>query len=328
MVSLRMLFSLCLLVILISQATAEQEDQYHDSICFEIGEYASNSTYNTNLNTVLSMLTSNTQIDYGYYNASYGQEPDRVYATGLCRGDITPHDCRACLNNSTFYLLKQCPHQKKAVGLGGYVKCILHYSYTSIFGYQESSVLYYFLCETNVTDWDQYSYDVNKLLSRLKEKAATTDSSLNRKFASGNATGASSETVYAVVQCSPELTVAECSDCLDGAFSEIPTYCNNRSGCEMFKLSCNFRYENSSFYEPMADTIALQLSPQGSPPPSASPAPSTTAESSENTYHGITILHTHTHMLGMIYFYLIILLLLRKGFNLKNLEPLWYLEFT
>ncbi|KAG4998415.1 hypothetical protein JHK85_029854 [Glycine max] len=283
MVTQRASFYLCLLVILITQATAEPDDQY--PVCLSRGgDYAPNSTYHTNLNTVLSRLTSNTQIDYGFYNSSYGQDSDRVYATGLCRGDVSRHTCLTCLNNSSFFLLKNCPHQKEAVGFGGYDKCILHYADQSMFSYQDSSFRFYFWEETNVTNWDQYSYVLNQLLSRLRVKAATSNSNLNRKFAAGNATvpTPSSQTIYAVVQCYPDLTAAECNDCLIGAFSEIPKNCNNRSGCGVTILSCNFRYENSSFYEPTPDTITLQFSPQGSP----SPTPSITSNSSESTYHG------------------------------------------
>nr|KYP55991.1 Cysteine-rich receptor-like protein kinase 26 [Cajanus cajan] len=59
------------------------------------------------------------------------------------------------------------------------------------------------MSETNVTDWDQYSFVLNKLLATLRDKAAT-DSHLKRKYASGNATAPNSQTIYAVAQCSPD----------------------------------------------------------------------------------------------------------------------------
>ena len=67
-------------------------------VCSDKGNYTSNSTYKANLNHLLSTLTSNTQIDYGFYNSSYGQDPDKVYAIGLCRGDVNSDECRSCLN--------------------------------------------------------------------------------------------------------------------------------------------------------------------------------------------------------------------------------------
>jgi len=119
-------------------------------------------------------------------------------------------------------------------------------------------------------------------------KAATTDSYLNRKYASVNATGPDSQAVYASVQCAPDLTVAECNDCLGGAISELPKCCSSRSGGVVIKFRCNFRYENFSFYEPTADTQTLQLSPPGSPSPPPSPSLSTTTKFPQSTYHGIS----------------------------------------
>lgn len=63
------------------------------------GRFTANRTYHTNLNTLLSNLTSNKGIDYGFYNLSYGKNTDKVYAIGLCRGDVKPDECRSCLNN-------------------------------------------------------------------------------------------------------------------------------------------------------------------------------------------------------------------------------------
>ena len=237
---------LCSLVILLSQATAKQD--YMNTTCIAgTPDYAPNSTYLTNLNTLLSNLASNAQIDYGFYNSSYGQDPDRVYATGLCRGDAAPDTCRSCFNNSGFLLPKHCPLHKRAVAVND--QCMLHYAEHSILGYIESDYRVYFWSETIVKDWHQYNYVLTKLLSRLRVKAATSHESHdpNRKFAAGHATSPSVPTIYAVVQCQPDLTVAQCNDCLEGAFSELQKCCNNRSGGGVVKFSCNFRYENSRF---------------------------------------------------------------------------------
>jgi hypothetical protein len=130
MVSSRLLFLLFAICMLISQAIAQPEFRYQ--LCLENGNYTSNSTYNANLNNLLSSLSSNTQIDYGFYNVSYGQNPDKVYAIGLCRGDVKPDMCRSCLNNATNLLPLVCPNKKDAIG--GYDECMLRYSFRNIFG--------------------------------------------------------------------------------------------------------------------------------------------------------------------------------------------------
>ena len=51
---------------------------------------------------------------------------------------------------------------------------------------------------------------------------ATIGGSLS-KFAEANATASNFQTPYALVQCTPELSVQDCSDCLVGATRDIPT---------------------------------------------------------------------------------------------------------
>ena len=118
--------------------------------------YTSSSTYNTNLNQVLSSLSSNTEIDYGFYNFSYGQSPDKVYSLGLCRGDAKPDICRSCLNNATNLLPLRCPNQKEAIGWYDY--CMLRYSFRDIFGIMEISPPFYMCSGNNVSaNYDQFS---------------------------------------------------------------------------------------------------------------------------------------------------------------------------
>ena len=114
MVSSRLLFFLSAILILIVQAFAQPPSFLYYS-CLDTGNYTKNSTYETNLNQLLSSLYSNTEIDYGFYNSSYGQNSDEVYAIGLCRGDVKTDVCRNCLKNSSDLLTRLCP-EKEAIG--------------------------------------------------------------------------------------------------------------------------------------------------------------------------------------------------------------------
>ncbi|RVW21209.1 putative cysteine-rich receptor-like protein kinase 9 [Vitis vinifera] len=61
-----------------------------------------NTTYQTNLNLLLSFLSSNATIDSGFYNATVGREPsDVVYGLFLCRGDLSPQLCQECVGAAT-----------------------------------------------------------------------------------------------------------------------------------------------------------------------------------------------------------------------------------
>ncbi|KAI4298620.1 hypothetical protein L6164_032156 [Bauhinia variegata] len=169
----------CLLV----SITAQPVFRY--SYCFNYNNYTTNSVYKTNLNTLLSNLTSNAEIDYGFYNLSYGVNLDRVNAIGLCRGDVKPYDCRSCLDNSRVRLPHECPVQKKAIG--GYDECMLYYSNHLMSGLVESNFSIHMWNIEYALDWNQYNQVVRDLLNRIRSTAASGDS--HRKFAVANTTG-------------------------------------------------------------------------------------------------------------------------------------------
>ncbi|KAL9317352.1 hypothetical protein ACSQ67_013869 [Phaseolus vulgaris] len=224
------------------------------------GNYTANSTYSTNLKTLLSTLSSNTQIEYGFYNFSYGQNTDTVYAIGLCRGDQQPEECRSCLNNSRVDLTESCPNQKKAILWSD--KCMLRYSNHTIFNQMETFPGYYMWNQANATDATQFNEVLGNSMKSLKDTAASGDS--RRKYATAeNATGLNFQTIYGLVQCTPDLSQQECTQCLDGAISEIPTCCNGKVGGRVLRPSCNIRFETYSFY---GATTTLDPDPEAPPP--------------------------------------------------------------
>ncbi|XP_028185921.1 putative receptor-like protein kinase At4g00960 [Glycine soja] len=238
-------FICCLLfIITISQASAQPSFVNHFCLS-DKGRFTANSTYHTNLNTLLSNLTSNTGIDYGFYNLSYGENMDKVNAIGLCRGDVKPDECSSCLNNSTVLLTQLCPNQKEAIGW--YDKCMLRYSNRSIYGVMETSPLFYLSEITNATDVDQFNQVLGNLMSNLTGIAASGDS--RRKYAAASATATNIQAIYGLVQCTPDLSQPECKHCLIGAISEIPRCCNGKIGGRVLRPSCNIRYENYPFYD-------------------------------------------------------------------------------
>jgi len=260
MVFSRLLLFLSAIFILTAQAVA-QPAAFLYQYCFnDNGNYTANSTYATNLNHLLSSLSSNTEIDYGFYNSSYGQNSDQVYATGLCRGDVSPGDCRDCLNNDTSRITQICPNQKEAIG--GYDNCMLRYSNSSILGVMETRPAFYMWNPNNVSAnfVDQFNNNLSALLKNLRNQAVAGGSL--RKFAVGNATAPNFQTLYALVQCTPDLSELDCNNCLLGAFQDIPNCCNGKVGGRVIEPSCNIRFEINQFYDSTAAP-----SPVSPPPP-------------------------------------------------------------
>ncbi|XP_061353836.1 cysteine-rich receptor-like protein kinase 44 isoform X3 [Gastrolobium bilobum] len=262
-------FLCCLLFVIISQTSGQPSYVFH--LCTnDKGNYTANSTYHANLNTLLSNLTSNTEIDYGFYNFSYGQNTDKVNAIGLCRGDLKSDACRSCLNYSRVFNLTQlCPNQKEAIVW--FDKCMLRYSNRSIFGIMETyPPLNYLWNDVNATDVDQFNKVLFNLMRNLKGAAASGDS--RRKYAADNATVSTFQTIYGIVQCTPDLSSQGCKDCLDGAITLIPECCNANRGVTVIGPSCNVRYQTYRFYDPtpILDPGTPAPAPLASPPPSPS----------------------------------------------------------
>jgi hypothetical protein len=105
----------------------------------------------------------------------------------------------------------------------------------------------------NVTQVEQFNnlLAIGNLMKKLKEKAASSNDS-RVKYATGNETDVSLnfQTIYGLVQCTPDLSFQDCTRCLDDAIYEIPTCCNNKMGGRVVKPSCKIRFESALFYDP------------------------------------------------------------------------------
>jgi hypothetical protein len=262
----RLVFIFCFILLCPVPLTFAQQDQY---VCSGSGNYTSNSSYRANLNSLLASISSNTEIDYGFYNFSAGENPDRVNVIALCRGDISTDDCRSCVNKSSHDLLQYCPNQKEAIIWPD--KCMLRYSNKSIFGVMEASPIYAFFNTANVSDVEGFNQVLRPLLDGLRDRAASGNST--RKFAAGSAIAPAFQTIYALVECTPDLDYLECNNCLGTAAGFIPQCCNGKQGGKYVTPSCDLRYEVYTFYDPAAEAPPPSPLPSPSPPPPPSPPP-------------------------------------------------------
>jgi hypothetical protein len=265
MCCLRLFLSLFFFLVLIHPATRTVAQHCYN----ENGNYTSNSTYRGNLKSVLASMSSNTEIDYGFYKFSTGEFPDKVNAIALCRGDISPEECRSCVNATSHDLLKICPNQKEAITWPD--KCTLRYSNRDIFGVMESRPLFAFYNTGNVSDVEGFNRVLTPLLERLRNSAASGNST--RKFALGSDYAPNFQTIHALVECTPDLDQTDCNNCLLAAEEFIPQCCNGKQGGRYVTPSCDLRYEIYSFYDPTAEAppqppvLPVSSTPVLLPPP-------------------------------------------------------------
>ncbi|KAM1224802.1 hypothetical protein COP2_044827 [Malus domestica] len=214
------------------------------------GNYTTGSTYQTNLNGLLFDLHSYNN-GYGYFNSSRGENIDRVYTIGLCRGLIREDVCSMCPTDAANYIREGCPNQE---AIGWQNDCMLRYSNRSIYGMMQTNPDFYLKNDANVsTGLDAFSQERSHLLNRLAQKTVTGGDL--RKFATGNASIPSTDiTIYGLVECTPELSEQSCIDFLNYTIGVFGSCCSASIGVRIVTPSCGLRYENFTFFYDTTET--------------------------------------------------------------------------
>ncbi|GAU14933.1 hypothetical protein TSUD_47260 [Trifolium subterraneum] len=125
---------------------------------------------------------------------------------------------------------------------------MLRYSDRSIFGLMEQLPWFPMENGQSVTEVDPFNRVLGNLMKKLKEKAASSNDSCV-KYATDKESDASLnfQTIYGLVQCTPDLSFQDCLDCLNGAIAYLPV---SKYGGRVVEPSCNIRYESWRFYDP------------------------------------------------------------------------------
>ena len=132
---------------------------------------------------------------------------------------------------------------------------MVRYANRSIFDRMEQGPYFWvYDVRSNVSDVVGFNQSRMTLLGRLSDQAAAGDS--RYKYALGEiADDRNFRKIYALVQCTPDLSSSACRDCLYNASGLIPQCCNARQGGRVIYPSCNFRYEIDRFYDPSTNSI-------------------------------------------------------------------------
>ncbi|KAK6124043.1 hypothetical protein DH2020_042212 [Rehmannia glutinosa] len=181
----------------------------------------------------------------------------------MCRGDVQLPECRECIQNITAGLLDFCPNQKQAIAWYWNI-CMLRYSNKTILGTLATPPPGLWVRDTrNATSYEQFKASLRTLLDNLRGRAAYGGPL--RKVAAGNVTATDFQSIYALVQCTPDLSPEDCGKCLIEAAKDIPRCCDGMRGGIVFWPSCNIRFEMYSFYnETRLQELALPGEGDGS----------------------------------------------------------------
>jgi hypothetical protein len=223
--------------------------------------FTDNSTYQSDLDLVLSSLSSNATLVTGFSNASAGE----VSGLFLCRGDVNTRVCQDCVAYAAKEILQRCPFQFGAIIW--YDECLLRYSNESIFstinywpGQSLSNLLF-----IQEAEKERFIRLMDSTWNSLTTRAS--NSVTGKKFATEevefNSSLAVSQTLYSLVQCTPDLSVSDCYNCLRVAIGNLPLYSDGRQGGRVLLPSCNIRLEVYPFYNFTAASSAFPPLPPG-----------------------------------------------------------------
>ncbi|XP_028776271.1 uncharacterized protein LOC114733027 [Neltuma alba] len=190
--------------------------------CSTHHNFTANSTFDFNLNTLFSSLTSNETAHLDFYNTTVDGGGETIYGLFMCRGDVNQDACHQCVVESTAELAYYCRFSKAA-------------------------------------------YEAAKP-ALMKKKSAT------------KAVVVDIQTLYVMVQCTPDLSPGDCRTCLSGVIGNLPWCCEGKIGGRVAYPSCFARYELYMFFNSSTPLRPVRLPPPPPPPPPAPLTPPTPSD--------------------------------------------------
>lgn len=248
--------------IFISLSNSEASTDYRAHVCPNTTIFNPNTTYKSNLDRVLSFLVTNSSIrDTLYHNTSVGRNPGTiVYGSFLCRGDISSEECKDCVQTATRALTQlYCPVEKEAVIW--YNNCIVRYSNVSFFGKIADEPEITTWTESRVMEPERFNRLLENTMTELVTKASNATIG-DKKFAVKKENYTEFQSLYCLLECSPDLSGLDCNRCLKSQVAQLPTCCAGKEGGNGYNPSCYIRFEVFPFYNEMSSSIPF-------PPPAS-----------------------------------------------------------
>ncbi|KAK4258914.1 hypothetical protein QN277_005309 [Acacia crassicarpa] len=215
---------------------------YSSHACTDSLTYKPKTTFETNLNLLLSSLPSKASGGSHFYRTRTGDAaPDAVNGLFLCRGDTLAAACRECVSAAAGEIKRRCPDQKEAIIW--YDTCMVRYSNQSFNKIVPSTDL---SNTEDVAPEDKERF--NEVLSGMLNSAAAKVLKSQNKFATEQVNFTTTETLYGLEQCTPDLTVSDCNTCLRSAIAAVPNCCDGKRGSTVLLPACNIRYEFYPFF--------------------------------------------------------------------------------
>ncbi|XP_028767777.1 cysteine-rich receptor-like protein kinase 10 [Neltuma alba] len=177
--------------------------------CSTGSNFTANSSFDSNLQTLFSSLTSNETANLDFYNTTVGRGGETVYGLFMCVGHVNQDICRQCVANS-----------------------ILQAGFMNV---------------------------MTIALNQMADEASK--SAVMKQKCRTNKVAVEFQTMYVLVQCTPDLSSADCRRCLSGVIGDFRWYFYGKIGGRILYPSCFARYELYPFSNSFTPLLPVTLPP-------------------------------------------------------------------
>ncbi|XP_078158349.1 cysteine-rich receptor-like protein kinase 19 isoform X4 [Carex rostrata] len=231
--------------------------------------FTTNSTYESNRNTMLSNLSS-AGWPTGFSFQILGEAPDQVFGRALCLVTYNSSECETCLLNAVEAIKTNCALSIRA-GLWYDRNCFLRYSNTNstISDEKSWSMILYSTANVSspISNPDKFQDVYSNLMDSLADRAANSTNLFKVDTAKYNA----SITFYGLVQCIRDISRDDCYTCLQQYRSQLRAYAEGKQGGTMSGFQCYIRMELYPYFDlSLIDATPPALPPELSPLPKKS----------------------------------------------------------
>ncbi|WJX30594.1 hypothetical protein P8452_19114 [Trifolium repens] len=211
--------------------------------CVDQSSVPPSSTYKTNLNNLLSELTSDSAVSNGFGKRISGNDQNNmVYGLYFCRGDANVTLCNSCIQYSSKLIKQVCPNNASAIFWCPF--CLLRYSNKNFFGkLAVRPRIPMFDATQNFTSVGEFDSDARILMNGLIQMGSHTPLMFGTHMFNINGT----QRRYGWVQCNRDITSEECRTCLSNMLEDVENCCMEKRVWRIFSPSCVIMYETQPF---------------------------------------------------------------------------------
>ncbi|KAK7364264.1 hypothetical protein VNO80_12793 [Phaseolus coccineus] len=199
-------------------------------------------TFKMYLRTLFSYMSSNATNGKVFYK---GGVENTVNGLFMCQGGLPSRFCEKCILNATHLISSECNLFQEAVIW--YTHCMLRYSNRYFFSQVEKSPTFQMLNATSAFSPAReqgFTFTLSNLLANLAKETRDSDERYLIKSSKLN----DLQTLYALSQCTQDLSSDDCKGCLEDIIGNIPWFLLGSVGGRVLYPSYNLRFELFQFF--------------------------------------------------------------------------------